>query len=159
MDLMEFQGKDLFRAQGIPTTPQGQIATTADQAESLATEFGVPVMVKAQVLTGGRGKAGGVKYCPDPAAAREAAEAILGLDIKGHTVHKVLIEPASDIGEEYYLSLMHDRVSKGYLAICSVEGGVEIEEVNRTRARAEAVRGICTVYEAVSEFEYVSASV
>lgn len=133
MDLMEFQGKDLFRAQGIPTTPQGQIATTADQAESLATEFGVPVMVKAQVLTGGRGKAGGVKYCPDPAAAREAAEAILGLDIKGHTVHKVLIEPASDIGEEYYLSLMHDRVSKGYLAICSVEGGVEIEEVNRTQ--------------------------
>ena len=133
MDLMEFQGKDVFRAQGIPTTPQGQIATTADQAEALATEFGVPVMVKAQVLTGGRGKAGGVKFCPDPAAARAAAESILGLDIKGHVVHKVLIEPASDIGEEYYLSLLHDRVSKGYLAICSVEGGVEIEEVNRTQ--------------------------
>lgn len=133
MDLMEFQGKDVFRAQGIPTTPQGQIATTADQAEALATEFGVPVMVKAQVLTGGRGKAGGVKFCPDPAAARTAAESILGLDIKGHVVHKVLIEPASDIGEEYYLSLLHDRVSKGYLAICSVEGGVEIEEVNRTQ--------------------------
>ena len=133
MDLMEFQGKDLFRAHGIPTTPQGQIATTPEQAEALATEFGVPVMVKAQVLTGGRGKAGGVKYCPDAAAARAAAEAILGLDIKGHVVHKVLVEKASDIGEEYYLSILHDRVSKGYKAICSVEGGVEIEEVNRTQ--------------------------
>ena len=76
MDLMEFQGKDLFRAHGIPTTPQGQIATTPEQAEALATEYGVPVMVKAQVLTGGRGKAGGVKYCPDAAAAKAAAEAI-----------------------------------------------------------------------------------
>ena len=133
MDLMEFQGKDLFRAHGIPTTPQGQIATTPEQAEALATEFGVPVMVKAQVLTGGRGKAGGVKYCPDAAAAKAAAEAILGLDIKGHVVHKVLVEKASDIGEEYYLSILHDRVSKGYKAICSVEGGVEIEEVNRTQ--------------------------
>ncbi|WP_370325423.1 ADP-forming succinate--CoA ligase subunit beta [Euzebya sp.] len=132
MDLMEFQGKDLFRAHGIPTTPQGQIATTPEQAESLAAEAGGPVMVKAQVLTGGRGKAGGVKYCKDAAAAREAAEAILGLDIKGHVVHKVLVEPASDIADEYYLSLLHDRVSKGYKAICSVEGGVEIEEVNRT---------------------------
>ncbi len=133
MDLMEFQGKDMFRAHGIPTTPQGQIATTADQAEAIATEFGVPVMVKAQVLTGGRGKAGGVKYCPDAAAAKAAAEAILGLDIKGHVVHKVLVEIASDIAEEYYLSILHDRVSKGYKVICSVEGGVEIEEVNRTQ--------------------------
>lgn len=132
MDLMEYQGKDLFRAHGIPTTPQGQIATTPEQAEALATEFGVPVMVKAQVLVGGRGKAGGVKYCKDAAAARAAAESIIGLDIKGHVVHKVLIEPASDIAEEYYLSFLHDRVSKGYKAICSVEGGIEIEEVNRT---------------------------
>nr|WP_240599078.1 ADP-forming succinate--CoA ligase subunit beta [Euzebya tangerina] len=130
---MEFQGKDVFRAHGIPTTPQGQIATTAEEAHRLATEYGAPVMVKAQVLTGGRGKAGGVTYCPDAAAAKEAAEAILGLDIKGHVVHKVLVEKASDIAEEYYLSLLHDRVSKGYLAICSVEGGVEIEEVNRTQ--------------------------
>ena len=132
MDLMEYQGKDVFRAHGIPTTPQGQIATSPEQAEALATEFGVPVMVKAQVLTGGRGKAGGVKYCPDPAAARAAAEAILGLDIKGHVVEKVLIEAASDIAEEYYLSLLHDRVSKGYKIIASVEGGVEIEQTNRT---------------------------
>ncbi|MGI9016234.1 MAG: ADP-forming succinate--CoA ligase subunit beta [Euzebya sp.] len=133
MDLMEYQGKDVFRTHGIPTTPQGQIATTAEEAEALATEYGVPVMVKAQVLTGGRGKAGGVKFCKDATAAREAAEAILGLDIKGHIVRKVLIEKASDIAEEYYLSILHDRVSKGYKSICSVEGGVEIEEVNRTQ--------------------------
>ena len=132
MDLMEYQGKELFRTHGIPTTPRGEIATTPDDAHDLASRFGVPVMVKAQVLTGGRGKAGGVKYAPDADAAREHAEAILGLDIKGHTVEKVLIEPASDIAEEYYLSVLHDRVSKGYKIIASVEGGVEIEEVNRT---------------------------
>jgi len=129
---MEYQGKDVFRRYGVPTTPQGEVATSAEQAEALAARFGVPVMVKAQVLTGGRGKAGGVKYCADPAAARSAAEAILGLDIKGHVVGLVLVEPASDIGEEYYLSLLHDRVSKGYKVIASVEGGVDIEEVNRT---------------------------
>jgi succinyl-CoA synthetase beta subunit len=132
MDLMEYQGKDLFRKHGIPTTPQGEIATSAEQAEQLAEGFGVPVMVKAQVLTGGRGKAGGVKFSPDAAAAREHAQNILGLDIKGHVVEKVLIEPASDIAEEYYLSILHDRVSKGYKIIASVEGGVEIEETNRT---------------------------
>jgi succinyl-CoA synthetase beta subunit len=132
VDLMEYQGKDAFRAHGIPTTPQGQIATTAEQAEELAAGFGKPVMVKAQVLTGGRGKAGGVKYCKDAAAAREAAESILGLDIKGHVVEKVLVEIASDIAEEYYLSVLHDRVGKGYKIIASVEGGVEIEETNRT---------------------------
>lgn len=132
MDLMEYQGKDLFRRYGVPTTPQGQVATEAAGAEALAAEFGVPVMVKAQVLTGGRGKAGGVKYCPDPAAARAAAERILGLDIKGHIVRRVLVEPASDIDDEFYLSVLHDRVSKGYKIIASVEGGVEIEEVNRT---------------------------
>jgi succinyl-CoA synthetase beta subunit len=129
---MEYQGKDLFRKVGIPTTPQGEIATSPEQAEQLAEGYGAPVMVKAQVLTGGRGKAGGVKFCPDPAAARESAESILGLDIKGHVVEKVLIEPASDIAEEYYLSILHDRVGKGYKIIASVEGGVEIEETNRT---------------------------
>ena len=133
MDLMEYQGKDLFRSLDIPTAPQGEIATSAQEAASIAERFGVPVMVKAQVLTGGRGKAGGVKYAEDAAAAREHAEAILGLDIKGHTVEKVLIEPASDIAEEYYVSVLHDRVSKGYKVIASVEGGVDIEEVNRTR--------------------------
>jgi succinyl-CoA synthetase beta subunit len=132
MDLMEYQGKNLFRTHGIPTTPQGDIATTPEQAEELARRFGGPVMVKAQVLTGGRGKAGGVKFSPDAAAARENAEHVLGLDIKGHMVAKVLIEPASDIRQEYYLSILHDRVSKGYKIIASVEGGVEIEETNRT---------------------------
>jgi succinyl-CoA synthetase beta subunit len=132
MDLMEYQGKNLFRRFDIPTTPQGEVATDAEEAERLAADFGVPVMVKAQVLTGGRGKAGGVKYCPDAVTARANAERILGLDIKGHTVEKVLVEPASDIAEEYYLSVLHDRVSKGYKIIASVEGGVEIEETNRT---------------------------
>ncbi len=132
MDLMEYQGKELFRAHDVPTTPRGAIAETPERAEELARGFAVPVMVKAQVLTGGRGKAGGVRYCADADAAREAADAILGLDIKGHTTTKVLVEPASDIAEEYYLSVLHDRVSKGYKVIASVEGGVEIEEVNRT---------------------------
>ena len=131
MDLMEYQGKELFRRYGIPTTPKGEIAKTADDAQRLAEGFGVPVMVKAQVLTGGRGKAGGVKFCKTPEEARSNAERILGLDIKGHIVDRVLVEPASDIAAEYYLSILHDRVSKGYKVIASVEGGVEIEETNR----------------------------
>jgi succinyl-CoA synthetase beta subunit len=129
---MEYQGKELFRKHGIPTAPPGEIAKTADDAEQLAQRFGVPVMVKAQVLTGGRGKAGGVKFCKTPEDARANAEAILGLDIKGHIVDRVLVEPASDIAAEYYMSILHDRVSKGYKVIASVEGGVEIEETNRT---------------------------
>jgi succinyl-CoA synthetase beta subunit len=94
------------------------------------------VVVKAQVKTGGRGKAGGVKLASSVEEAREHAESILGLDIKGHVVNIVYVEPASDIAEEYYLSVMHDRVAKGYLVICSAEGGVEIEEVNRTNPDA-----------------------
>ncbi|MBA2530090.1 MAG: ADP-forming succinate--CoA ligase subunit beta [Euzebyales bacterium] len=131
MDLMEYQGKALFRRLGIPTTPEGKVAETPEEARALAEEFSCPVMVKAQVLTGGRGKAGGVKFCPDPAAARDNAERILGLDIKGHVVRQVLVEPASDIADEYYLSVLHDRVSKGYKVIASVEGGMDIEQVNR----------------------------
>ncbi len=132
MDLMEYQGKELFRTHGVPTTPRGEVATSVDEARQLAAGFGVPVMVKAQVLTGGRGKAGGVKFCRDAEAAAQAAGDILGLDIKGHVTDTVLVEPASDIAEEYYLSILHDRLSKGYKVIASVEGGVEIEEVNRT---------------------------
>ena len=131
MDLKEWQGKELFRRYGIPTTPKGEVARTSDEAQQLAERFGVPVMVKAQVLTGGRGKAGGVKFSPDAEAARANAEAILGLDIKGHIVKELLIEPASDLDEEYYLSILHDRVSKGYLVICSAAGGIDIETVNR----------------------------
>ncbi|HSJ46816.1 MAG TPA: ADP-forming succinate--CoA ligase subunit beta [Euzebyales bacterium] len=130
---MEYQGKELFRSLGIPTTPRGELATSPGEALTHAANFGVPVMVKAQVLTGGRGKAGGVKYCRDADEARARAEGILGLDISGHRVNKVLIEPASDIAEEYYLSILLDRSSKGYKIIASVEGGVEIEEVNRTQ--------------------------
>ena len=133
MNLMEYQGKELFRSLGIPTTPRGELASSPGEAQTHAANFGVPVMVKAQVLTGGRGKAGGVRYCLDADEARARAEEILGLDISGHTVEKVLIEPASDIAEEYYLSILHDRTSKGYKVIASVEGGVEIEEVNRTQ--------------------------
>jgi succinyl-CoA synthetase beta subunit len=129
---MEYQGKELFRELGIPTTPPGEIATGSAEAERHAADFGVPVMVKAQVLTGGRGKAGGVKYCNDPDEARARANEILGLNISGHVVEKVLVEPASDLAEEYYLSLLHDRTSKGYKIIASVEGGIDIEEVNRT---------------------------
>ena len=132
MDLMEYQGKELFRRYDIPTTPPGDIAKTPEDAERLAAQFGVPVMVKAQVLTGGRGKAGGVKFCTTPEEARANAENILGLDIKGHIVDRVLVEPASDIAAEYYMSILHDRVSKGYKVIASVEGGVEIEQTNRT---------------------------
>jgi succinyl-CoA synthetase beta subunit len=133
VNLMEYQGKELFRSFGIPTTPRGELATSPGEAQMHAANYGVPVMVKAQVLTGGRGKAGGVKYCEDADEARARAEEILGLDISGHTVEKVLVEPASDIAEEYYLSILHDRSSKGYKVIASVEGGVEIEEVNRSQ--------------------------
>src|SRR5918999_161871 len=130
MDLMEYQGKELYRRLDIPTTPEGAVVSAPEEAAKAAESAGT-VVVKAQVLTGGRGKAGGVKVVSSPDEAREAAEQILGLDIKGHVVEQVLVEPASDIAEEYYLSILHDRVSKGYKVIASVEGGVEIEEVNR----------------------------
>jgi succinyl-CoA synthetase beta subunit len=136
MDLVEFQGKQLFGRNGVPVPPEGAVCRTVDEIVDAATrqlENGASaVVVKAQVKTGGRGKAGGVKLASSVEEAREHAESILGLDIKGHVVNIVYVEPASDIAEEYYLSVMHDRVAKGYLVICSAEGGVEIEEVNRT---------------------------
>ncbi|MBW3601969.1 MAG: ADP-forming succinate--CoA ligase subunit beta [Actinobacteria bacterium] len=131
MDLYEHQGKDLFRRYGVPTTPPGGVATTSGEAEALARDAGGPAVVKAQVLTGGRGKAGGVTLADGPDQARDAAAAMLGMDISGHTVGRVLVEPASDIDDEYYLSILTDRVSKGYKVIASVEGGVDIETVNR----------------------------
>jgi succinyl-CoA synthetase beta subunit len=140
MDLVEFQGKQLFGRNGVPVPPQGAVCRTVDEIVDAATqqlEGGADaVVVKAQVKTGGRGKAGGVKLASSVEEAREHAESILGLDIKGHVVNIVYVEPASDIAEEYYLSVMHDRVAKGYLVICSAEGGVEIEEVNRTNPEA-----------------------
>ena len=132
MDLVEYQGKQLFRRNGVPVPAEGRVCRTADEVETAARELGGTVVVKAQVKTGGRGKAGGVKLANDPDEARAVADDIIGLDIKGHTVNVVYVEPASDIAEEYYLSVMHDRVNKGYLVICSAQGGVDIEEVNRT---------------------------
>ncbi|OBK17600.1 ADP-forming succinate--CoA ligase subunit beta [Mycobacterium asiaticum] len=132
MDLFEYQAKELFAKHGVPGT-QGRVTDTAEGAKAIAEEVGAPVMVKAQVKTGGRGKAGGVKYAATPDEAYEHAKNILGLDIKGHIVKKLLVAEASDIAEEYYLSFLLDRANRTYLAMCSVEGGMEIEEVAATK--------------------------
>ena len=145
MDLVEFQGKQLFARNGVPVPPPGAVCRTVDEAVAAAERLlagAGAVVVKAQVKVGGRGKAGGVRLARDVAEARAAAEAILGLDIKGHVVRVLLVEPASDIAEEYYLSVMHDRVGKGDLIICSRQGGVDIEEVNRTEPDAVVKRQV-----------------
>ncbi len=136
MDLVEYQGKQLFGRNDVPVPPPGAVCRTVEEVAAAAQELGPVTVVKAQVKTGGRGKAGGVKVAPTPEEAVAAAEDIFGLDIKGHTVNVIYVEPASDIAEEYYLSIMHDRVAKGYLVIASKEGGVDIEEVNRTNPDA-----------------------
>ncbi len=147
MDLFEYQAKELFVRRGVPTTP-GRVTDNVDEARAIAAEIGRPVMVKAQVKTGGRGKAGGVKYAATPDDAYTHAGAILGLDIKGHTVKKLLVSEASDIAEEYYVSFLLDRANRTYLAMCSVEGGMEIEEVAATkperlaRVPVDPVRGV-----------------
>ena len=128
MDLFEYQGKQFFSEYGMPTSP-GQIAFTVEEAVKAAEELGTPVMVKAQVHTGGRGKAGGVKFAATIEDVREHATNILGLDIKGHVVGRVWIEKASDIAEEYYASFTLDRSAKKHLGMLSKEGGVEIETV------------------------------
>ncbi|MBW8741451.1 MAG: ADP-forming succinate--CoA ligase subunit beta [Acidobacteria bacterium] len=128
MDLYEYQGKDLFRRFGIPVS-DGRLATTPEEARAAAEELGGPFVVKAQVLTGGRGKAGGVKLADDPEDAEEKARGILGLDIRGHVVRKLWIERASDIAKEYYLSVTFDRGVKQPLFMLTTEGGVEIEQV------------------------------
>ncbi|HLI36774.1 MAG TPA: ADP-forming succinate--CoA ligase subunit beta [Streptosporangiaceae bacterium] len=141
MDLFEYQAKELFAEYGVPV-PRGKVARTADEARQIAAEFaaeGTPrVVVKAQVKTGGRGKAGGVKVADGPDGAREAAERILGMDIRGHTTRAVLVEEASDIAQEYYLSFLLDRANRTFLSICSVQGGMEIEEVAHTSPEAVA---------------------
>jgi succinyl-CoA synthetase beta subunit len=124
----EYQAKDIFVEHGLPV-PKGKVATTVEQAESIAKEIGGAVMVKAQVHVGGRGKAGGVKYAENAAKAKEYAAAILGMDIKGLKVEKVLITEAVDIDEEYYVGLLMDRASKRPMFIVSAAGGVDIEEV------------------------------
>jgi succinyl-CoA synthetase beta subunit len=128
VDLYEYQGKELFRRVGIPVS-EGQLAVSPEEARAAASSLGGPVVVKAQVLTGGRGKAGGVKLADGPADAEEKARAILGLDIRGHVVRKVWIEQASDIAKEYYLSITFDRGAKKPLLMFTTQGGVEIEQV------------------------------
>jgi len=128
MDLYEYQGKELFRRFGIPVS-EGRLATTPEEARAAAEEIGGPVVVKAQVLTGGRGKAGGVKLADDPQDAEEKARDILGLDINGHVVRKLWIESASEIAKEYYLSITFDRGEKQPLFMLTTQGGVEIEQV------------------------------
>jgi succinyl-CoA synthetase beta subunit len=128
VDLYEYQGKQLFGRFGIPVS-EGRLATTPEEARAAAAELGGPVVVKAQVLTGGRGKAGGVKLADDPADAEAKARDILGLDINGHVVRKLWVEQASDIAKEYYLSITFDRGTKKPLFMLTTEGGVEIEQV------------------------------
>src|SRR6478735_1185997 len=128
MDLYEYQGKQLFSRFGIPVS-DGQIAVTPHEAREAAERLDAPVMVKAQVLVGGRGKAGGIKYAADAAAAEGFAGDILGMDIRGHTVRAVWIERASDIEREYYFSITFDRGAKQALLMLTTAGGMEIEEV------------------------------
>jgi succinyl-CoA synthetase beta subunit len=128
LDLYEYQGKELFARYGIPVS-EGRLATTPDEARAAAEQLGGPVVVKAQVLTGGRGKAGGIKLAQTPEEARARAEEILGMEIRGHVVRKVWVEQASDIEREYYLSLAFDRSAKKPLFMFTTQGGVDIEEV------------------------------
>ncbi|HEV2735710.1 MAG TPA: ATP-grasp domain-containing protein, partial [Longimicrobiaceae bacterium] len=135
MNIHEYQAKELLVAQGIPV-PMGEVATTPEQAEEIARRLGGPVMVKAQVHAGGRGKAGGVKFCKTPEEAREKAQAILGMEIKGLTVEKVLVAPAADIGTEAYVGIIVDRASRKPVFMVSSEGGIDIEEVAATNPDA-----------------------
>ncbi len=147
MDLLEYQGKQLFARHGLEVS-DGRAVRTVEDAVAAANEVGYPVVVKAQVLIGGRGKAGGVKLAADESEAREHAQSILGMDIKGHTVRTVWIEHASDIATEYYASVLLDRSAKQPLVIFSVEGGVEIEQVAEqspeklVRHHVDALKGL-----------------
>jgi succinyl-CoA synthetase beta subunit len=135
MDLFEHQAKELFARHRV-AVPRGRVAWSPEEAAAVAGELGGTVAVKAQVQIGGRGKAGGIKLAADPAEARAHAERIIGMDIRGHTVRRVLVEEASEIAAEYYVAILHDRASKGFLAMASAEGGVDIEEVAATKPEA-----------------------
>jgi succinyl-CoA synthetase beta subunit len=141
VDLFEHQAKELFAEYGVPV-PQGSVARAPEEARAIAAGFaaaGTPrVVVKAQVKTGGRGKAGGVKLAEGPQEAEDRAGEILGMDIKGHRVNAVLVEEASDVAQEFYLSYLLDRAGRTFTSICSVQGGMEIEEVARTNPGAVA---------------------
>ena len=157
MDLYEYQAKELFGRHNVPTTP-GEVCSTVEESREVASRLGTAVVVKAQVKVGGRGKAGGVKLADNPEDAGQKARAILGMDIKGHTVYKVLVAEASDITSEYYVSFLLDRANRSYLAMASVAGGMEIEEVAATRPdelamiRVDALVG-CTPEKAVEIVE------
>ena len=137
MDLYEYQARDLFEKYEVPVLA-GIIADTPEEAKAAAEKLGGVVVVKAQVKTGGRGKAGGVKVAKTADEAYEHAKAILGMDIKGHTVHQVMIAQGADIAEEYYFSVLLDRANRSYLSLASVEGGMEIEELAVERPDALA---------------------
>ena len=147
MDLFEYQARDMFERYGVPVL-QGLVADTPEEAEAAAAKIGGVVVVKAQVKTGGRGKAGGVKVAKSPAEAKEAAEKILGLDIKGHVVKRVMIAQGASIDKEFYFSVLLDRSNRTFLSLCSVEGGMEIEQLAEERPEAlakiavDAVKGI-----------------
>jgi len=137
VDLFEYQARDLFEKHGVPVLA-GIVATTPEEAKAAAEKIGGVTVVKAQVKVGGRGKAGGVKVAKTADEAYEYAQQILGMDIKGHTVHRVMIAQGADIAEEYYFSVLLDRANRSYLAMCSVEGGMEIEQLAVERPDALA---------------------
>jgi succinyl-CoA synthetase beta subunit len=137
VDLFEYQAKELFREHGVPVS-LGEVADTAAEAADIAARLGGVTVVKAQVKVGGRGKAGGVKVAKTPEDAAAAAEAILGMDIKDHTVYRVLVDPGADIKAEYYVSFLLDRANRSFLAMASYEGGMEIEQLAEERPEALA---------------------
>ncbi len=137
MDLYEYQARDMFERHGVPVLA-GIIADTPEQAQAAAEKIGGLTVVKAQVKAGGRGKAGGVKVAPTPADALTAAHAILGLDIKGHVVRRVMVAAGADIDQEFYFSVLLDRANRNYLVLCSYEGGMDIEQLAEERPDALA---------------------
>src|SRR5213082_3673359 len=128
MDLLEYQGKQLFRAHGVPV-PDGRPAASVEEAVEAAEALGYPVVIKAQVLIGGRGKAGGIKLAKDRSEAEEHANAILGMDIRGFTVHELYVEKASEIDEEYYAAILFDRSARAPMVMLSRMGGMDVEEI------------------------------
>jgi succinyl-CoA synthetase beta subunit len=159
MDLFEYQARDLFEKHGVPVLP-GIVATTPAETRAAAETLGGVTVVKAQVKVGGRGKAGGVKVARSPEEAEAAATAILGMDIKGHTVHRVMVAAGAAIAEEFYFSVLLDRAERRYLAMCSVEGGMEIEQlaVERPDALAKVAVDPLVGIDAAKAAEIVAAA-
>jgi succinyl-CoA synthetase beta subunit len=153
MDLLEYQGKQLFARHEIPV-PSGIPARTVDEAVAAAEQIGFPAVIKAQVKIGGRGKAGGIKIANDAAEAREHAEAILGMDIRGFTVHELWIEEASQIDAEYYASIIFDRSAKAPLVMLSTKGGIDIEAVAEEDPDAIATARLVTDYSIATPGSY-----